>query len=123
MVIVAMIASILPFFNSGIRVFDVTSTKIALPSRPKICSVIALAISISNPRTSAVAISINPNNRVSFLTPQMIWLLSLLLANTSRSAALWPLQAEKVMSANTRSSTVLIFLLIATFLLMIGYLA
>ena len=69
---VAIIASILPFFNRGTRVPLVTGTKIGFPCGPRIFFVIAVARSISNPSSFPVRIFSSPKRRVSAFTPQVI---------------------------------------------------
>ena len=68
-VIVAIIASISPFFSIGMRVLDVTSFSSSFFSSPRIFFASALATSTSNPSTCPVEGFFNPNKFVSFFTP------------------------------------------------------
>ena len=121
-VIVAMIASMFPFFNRGIRVLDVTSTNSAFPCLPRIFSVIALAISISKPSTLLLLMSIIPNNRVSYFTPQTIVSVFLLRSNMFSFATLFPLQPVNTrnMSPKRKNKRIIDFLRILFLLLMIN---
>ena len=113
-----MIASMFPFFNNGIRVLEVTSTNSAFPFSPRIFSVIAFAISTSNPCTVLLSISIIPNNRVSYLTPQMISLVDLLRSKISSFANPFPLHPASARKAMPKRKIRRIFLNLRIFFLL-----